>query len=69
MGETLKANRTRTKLDFGYSIIGDLGATSIGEALKIKQTLTILNLERNKIGGHGEKTLRGTAAAKLKLIS
>ena len=46
-----------TTLDLGRNAIGDEGAKTIAEALKVNTFLTTLNLGHNAIGDEGAKTI------------
>lgn len=50
-------NKTVTELRLSNNNIGDVGAQSIGEALKVNRTLTVLNLANNIIGDSGAQSI------------
>ena len=58
VAEVLKMKTTRlAALDLGYNTMGDAGALSIGEMLKVNTSLTTLDLYGNFIGDSGASSL------------
>ena len=55
-------NKTLTNLGLTYNGIGDAGATSIAEVIKVNKTLTNLNLYRNCMSDPDATSIAGTIA-------
>ena len=53
----LKHTHLVSQLDLSWNNIGDLGASSLSEALEVNSSLTQLDLTANKIGASGASSL------------